>query len=364
MKKIIINTIKTDSQASNIFDFTRFIAALVVFLFHFYLPLPGYQAVMVFFVLSGYFISSTVLKAVKENRWSWTDYLLKRIVRLWIVLIPCLILTFLWAEVQLSIFGSNQEIAKYLDWKTFLGNLFFLQGILVENFGLNGPLWSLSYEFWYYIMFPCLVLMIWSEKSIHRLVYAFLLILISLVIGGKITLYFLVWLLGAVIPLIKPLNIKYRALIIILFILSTLSVLISMKAYVFLEGLPQIIPDLFIGICFSIWIFLVICVFANRTSKSRFGISKRLAGFSYTLYLSHYPLANIIFTWIGSSLWIFRDTPLSVKLLLAASVLLYAWVLSLLTEKHTARVGKYVSRFIFPNKHQSIKREVNEKVPS
>lgn len=364
MKKMVINTIKSDSQASNIFDFTRFIAALVVFLFHFYLPLPGYQAVMVFFVLSGYFISSTVLKAVKENRWSWTDYLLKRIVRLWIVLIPCLILTFLWAEVQLSIFGSDQEITKNLDLKTLIGNLFFLQGILVEPFGLNGPLWSLSYEFWYYMMFPCLVLLICSKKSFHRLVYAFLIILISLVIGGKITLYFLVWLLGAVIPLIKPLNIKNRLLISILFILSTLSVLISMKAYVFFEGLPQIIPDLCIGVCFSVWMFLVISVFANRTSKSRFGIPKRLAGFSYTLYLSHYPLANIIFAWIGSSLWIYSDTPFIVKILLAAAVLLYAWILSLLTEKHTASVGKYVSRFVFPNKHQSINRELNEKVPS
>ena len=85
----------------------RFLSAIVVFLFHFYVPLPGYQAVMVFFVLSGYFISSTVLRSINENRWSWSDYLIKRVTRLWIVLIPALVLTYIVAKIQLGLFGED-----------------------------------------------------------------------------------------------------------------------------------------------------------------------------------------------------------------------------------------------------------------
>jgi peptidoglycan/LPS O-acetylase OafA/YrhL len=89
LNNLTVNIIKIGSKASSILDLMRFFFAFIVFLFHFYVPLPGYQAVMVFFVLSGYFISATILKSLKENRWSWSEYFLKRVIRLWIVLLPC-----------------------------------------------------------------------------------------------------------------------------------------------------------------------------------------------------------------------------------------------------------------------------------
>lgn len=33
------------------------------------------------------------------------------------------------------------------------GNLFMLQDVLTPTRGSNGPLWSLSYEWWYYCLF-------------------------------------------------------------------------------------------------------------------------------------------------------------------------------------------------------------------
>src|SRR5262249_53262489 len=41
-----------------------------------------------------------------------------------------------------------------LTLRTFVGNLLFLQTIFCTTFGSNGPLWSLSNEFWYYVLFP------------------------------------------------------------------------------------------------------------------------------------------------------------------------------------------------------------------
>ena len=338
MRILKLNTIDHNSKASSILDLMRFLSALVVFLFHFYVPLPGYQAVMVFFVLSGYFISSTVLKSINENRWSWSDYLSKRIVRLWVVLLPCLILTLVWAKLQLYFFGGEQEISNYLNITTFFGNLFFLQGILVDPYGLNGPLWSLSYEFWYYILFPCLMLIIFSGKFKSKIFYFLIFLVLSIFLGQKIMSYFLIWSLGALVPFLRPLKVKTIFTKMSLLTFSVILSILSMKAYVFLEGYPQIVSDLSIGVTFAFLIYLIISFFNTSSNKSIYKIPKYFAGLSYTLYLAHYPLANITFTWMGSSSWPFEQTPFVIKILFALVVFAYCWGLALLTEKHTQKV--------------------------
>ncbi|WHY85187.1 acyltransferase [Neobacillus novalis] len=342
MNEVSLNTIKNDSKASRILDLIRFLASLVVFLFHFYIPLPGYQVVMIFFVLSGYFISSSVLKAINDNKWSWFNYFLNRLIRLWIVLLPSLILTFLWAKVQFSIFGES-KISNYLSWKIFFGNLFFLQGISVPVYGLNGPLWSLSYEFWYYIIFPCLVLIIYSRKKSMKVFYAVIVIIILAFIGLKMNEYFLVWLLGAIIPFVKPMRFKINVINHLTIFLSAILVLISMKAYAVFVNHPnlQILPDLCIGIAFSFFLYFVISFFNNTSGKSKMNIPKYLAAFSYTLYLTHYPLAHFILTWRASKYWTYSGIESYViKIMVMVVVILYAWLLGLLTEKHTEKVRK------------------------
>lgn len=96
-------------------DLLRFASAFVVFLYHFKFQLPGYQAVMVFFVLSGYFISSSVLHSLENGTWSWREYLTKRLLRLWIVLIPALLLTYVWAKLQIHLFGGSDYFSGTLD---------------------------------------------------------------------------------------------------------------------------------------------------------------------------------------------------------------------------------------------------------
>lgn len=55
-------------------------------------------------------------------------------------------------------FYSGPSAGGQFDVTIFLGNAVFLQEILVLAFGSNGPLWSISYEFWYYILFPIALL--------------------------------------------------------------------------------------------------------------------------------------------------------------------------------------------------------------
>lgn len=346
MKKIKLYKINEASLASRILDFIRFLSALIVFLFHFYVPLPGYQAVMIFFVLSGYFISLSVLNIIKNKKWKWSDYLIKRLLRLWIVLIPCLLLTIIWANMQLSLLGYDQHIVDVLNIKTFLGNLFFLQGILVEPFGKNGPLWSLSYEFWYYILFPCLVLIVTSKKIIVKSWYVLLFVGIAMFVGEKIMLYFLVWLLGAVVPLIKPFYLNNKYLKNLLLIFSICLVLASVYQHLILQIKLQFLKDLGVGASFALLTYILVSLYNSEVRNSTFNISKYLAGFSFTLYLVHYPLANFILTWLVSPYWPFQETTLTIKILFALAVFIYAWLIALITEKHTDKVRKRIFTYI------------------
>src|SRR5690625_3943096 len=73
------------------------------------LNILGGPAVIIFFVLSGLFISRSVLKAVYKNKWSWKTYLINRLSRLYIVLIPALILTFIFDRIAVKFFRSEER---------------------------------------------------------------------------------------------------------------------------------------------------------------------------------------------------------------------------------------------------------------
>jgi len=174
----------------------------------------GHQAVMVFFVLSGYFVGGSILSALSKDRFTWRGYATARLTRLWMVLVPALVLTF-----GIDLLGSHWSPGAYAgglhasfmsgpasdqpaahDIMTFLGNLFFVQTVSVPVFGSNGPLWSLANEFWYYVMFPLGAVALQGVLESQRrwiallqfLLFALLIcwLPLPLVVGG------LVWVMG------------------------------------------------------------------------------------------------------------------------------------------------------------------------
>jgi len=130
----------------------------------------GHEAVVVFFVLSGYFVGGSVLQAIQGTGFSTSRYALVRLTRLWTVLLPALVMTFAvdrlgahfnpgaYAGTLRQAFMSGPDLTCPAAWgpDAFLGNLFFLQTISAPVYGSNGPLWSLANEFWYYVLFPLL----------------------------------------------------------------------------------------------------------------------------------------------------------------------------------------------------------------
>ncbi|MES2692862.1 MAG: acyltransferase family protein, partial [Verrucomicrobiota bacterium] len=104
----------------------------------------GTEAVAIFFVLSGFLIGGKVIRESRQGTFDAARFAVDRGVRLYVPLIPALALTVLcdkWLWPQEA--GWR--------WAETLGNLFNLQGILVEPHRSNAVLWSLSCEFWLYV---------------------------------------------------------------------------------------------------------------------------------------------------------------------------------------------------------------------
>lgn len=263
----------------------------------------GHQAVVVFFVLSGFLVGGAVVTSVEKGRWRWTDYLVARMTRLWIVLVPALLLTALWDHLGSALTGSSfysggmgniynsgplNDPSQY-SVETFVGNLAFLQTIAVPTFGSNGPLWSLANEFWYYLLFPLLYYPIAGKGSVKATVASLVLALaICAVLPGWLLTAGLIWLFGVAAFVVSG---KVRLAPIYRHGLVVLSGAIVAATLVFNRIWGISFGDFILGA-----VVAVMLVPLSRASLPRpiANLSHLGAEFSYTLYLTHFPLAAFV----------------------------------------------------------------------
>ena len=315
----------------------------------------GHQAVMIFFVLSGYFIGMSVIDSVSGQRWSWREYLVNRLTRLQLVLFPALVLGAIWDQIGMRIpqaasfyYGGLYKyfvpsVALRSTIPVFFGNLFFLQSVVSPVFGSNGPLWSLSYEFWYYILFPAFVLAAASWAGIrNRILYVALAALLLWFIGPQISLYFVIWLAGALVGRL------YRTL---QFGPPRMQVIISVAAGLIFFGalawsrIPShssaILADYLIGLSFAIWLYALVHGAREDVSPAYAHAAKTLSGFSYTLYLTHFPALLLLRGLLDpQGNWQPNLFHLLYGLGIALLMLTYAFVVAEFTEARTASVRR------------------------
>lgn len=368
-----------EKKASIHLDFLRSLAALQVFISHirtqFFVDYQdisspsialkvlyfstglGAESVIIFFVLSGLLISCSVLRAKRKGNFTWKHYLINRLSRLYIVLLPALLLTFFWDSLGLAIFGSGDDsvyggklleasrvtyhISDKIDLVTFLGNLSFLNGILVNEFGSNEPVWSLTYEFWYYMLFPCLVLFLAKDKEgkKSRIFHLIIFLVIFASVGTKIRGYFLIWLMGALIALAKPSAfLRNRLPLFIATSAAWLFMLISLLIARF-DFVNMTISDFLVGIASTVLIYVLL---HDVSSSYKEEIYKKFAckvsDFSYTLYLVHLPIVAFIRAcFIRDVRWQPDAVHLILMAAICAFVLAYAYVIAQLTEAKTGQ---------------------------
>lgn len=148
-------------------DGLRAIAIVPVILFHAGVsPFHGgYVGVDIFFVISGYLITSLLLESMNEGRWSIIDFYERRARRIlpalffvvavtfpfaWYYMIPHQLGEFSQSLVAVSLFASNV--------------LFWKQSDYFDTSSELKPLlhtWSLSVEEQYYVIFPIFLALVW-----------------------------------------------------------------------------------------------------------------------------------------------------------------------------------------------------------
>ena len=181
-------------------DLVRFLAACLVYLYHSnqrwlvqpILPFSdyGHSAVIVFFVLSGYVIAYVA----HEKERDWASYAASRISRLYSVAVPAVALTLLldWGGRHLLPEVNNYPFDAFA--LRILGSLLMANEVWfvsITSFS-NVPYWSICYESWYYVAFGLCV-------YLPRRRAIWLCAALALVLGPKIALLAPVWAMGTLL---------------------------------------------------------------------------------------------------------------------------------------------------------------------
>ncbi len=317
----------------------------------------GHQWVVVFFVLSGYLVGGSVLRAMALDRWSWRRYLLNRMTRLWTVLVPALVLGGVLDLAGIHLFGSagfygghtethelRFNVASRLTLPVLIGNYAFLQGIYVPTFGSNAPLWSLANEFWYYVAFPLLAGALWKRVPTGwRVVNVVLLVAVVVFMRPPIALMGLIWLMGVAIhyaPRLPADHVLLRRMLICSAVIALGAALLWCKVTLNPAG------DYVLGLVVSGLIIVVLS--CSRTPMPRFyqWTSHAVSRSSYTLYLVHVPLLVLLAAWIGM-----RWAPVPQHLMqgvgIFALVVAYAQVVWFFFERNTDAIRERIKPLIF-----------------
>ena len=299
----------------------------------------GNEAVLFFFVLSGFVIHYSVSRRIdKEGSFKPGDYLLKRVKRIYPPLLIAILITFIadraGLAMRLPVYFSqtpypsiNENIHPQLTLPVLFGNLFFVQKIYTPVWGTDGPLWSLMYEWWFYMLYIPLIIAFRKNKYLLTGIVVIVWFL-NLSFGAALPLllhnvlnFFIIWFAGLLLAdtlLYKTISPKIVALFLLLITGGALA------------GNYAIIGKEII-----LTVFIVIFLYLALTT-SLFDFIKRfekLGSFSYTLYAVHFPLVCFMSGLVMQSYNGFLPSHFLYVMLAIPICIIIGWALHLVGEK-------------------------------
>lgn len=323
-------------------DGLRAIAVIAVIIYHAQITVKGYDllpggfiGVDIFFVISGYLITSIILiELVSTGSFSFKYFYERRIRRIipalfvvmlaslpfaWMYLLPNSLIDFSKSVISFLSLGSNFYFY-------FTGQEYGAESSLLKPFLHT---WSLSVEEQYYILFPVFVIFIFKYLKKYQITFLCILLIFSLLISDisskkntAATFYFLytrAWefLAGSILAYLEIINKNKNNSPKLKYIMPPLGLILISHSLIFfndkinhpsLNTLPSIL-----GVCFIIW-------FAKKDELVTKLLSSKLIVniglISYSLYLWHYPI--FAFNRITN----FTENNLFLKILLALIILI------------------------------------------
>ena len=300
----------------------------------------GLEAVVVFFVLSGFLVGGVSLARSRQGKFDIGRYALDRFTRIYVPFVPALLATigiYLW-------FGLS------FDWGEAFINLLSLQGILGPPFSANTSLWSLSYEVWFYIAGGAILVLL-SPGAKGRWFSAVLVLASVYVFSVLSAAYLSVWLLGAAAYFMRHKNKVLLCAVgaptaaagLVLMQLTSASGEVDLAAF---KWMGRAAPLVLFGVGLGLLVAAVSQVRSDSTTGRKvFQTGTWLAGFSYTLYLMHIPFIVAM----EQSGWLHRLTVLNlhtfwVFVMNAGFILFFSWLFYLPFERNTHLVRQWLRR--------------------
>lgn len=237
---------------------------------------------------------------------SFKYYFIRRFVRLYIPLFFIFLMGYL-------IKCYSEGTLSNPDWPNLFGNIFMLQDVISQKPNVisaaymgNGVLWSLSYEWWFYMLFFVLAKNIKSEK-LNTYVNIFVIVaaasyLIYPFIVNRLIMYFAIWWIGVNFAdfYIKDKPFTIKSIMPYSYILGVITIILGLNLYLNfsftkiysypLVAYPFIELRHFV---FAIMIMFSAVIWNNLKwigFDMIFGVFKHIAPFSYVIYISHHYL--------------------------------------------------------------------------
>lgn len=318
-----------------------------------------------FFLVSGWLVGGSLLNKLHVPD-AIANYSIDRITRLWIVLIPAFIATLIFAASSdwIDVTTLDRSTSNEYSISAFFGNLVGLQDIIVPRFGGNFALWSLAYEFWYYVLFPLILLAFIAKDLLAKIIAAVLAAIIVFNLSTVIMLYFSIWLLGTAFSRIQ-ISLDQRSKFILLLVFIATAVyfrLTGMNDSFTEETFPQ---DLMYSLLF-------LTLLASQQSQVNAGsrvinwlkvTGTFLSSFSFTLYVIHVPLLRWILDMNKSLFGIDGLSPelpshYAIYFAIVTALLLFSYLFYLAFEAHTYKVRAFlkasIQNFLFKGAHRPV----------
>lgn len=312
----------------------------------------GNEAVVAFFVLSGFFVGGMATERILRGDFRVADYAIDRFARIMVPLVPALLLTAFVLYVQ----------GKALNLYELAGNLLSLQGIVVDSYGGNAPLWSLAYEAWFYLLAGIIGALAMRRRWSAPLAAA---LLLTVLVFTKLSpIYLFCWLLGTAAYLHRPRRAQS------IYVLSAALLIIYSVACIQLQAdtvsvstdmvsrARQWIPTaevgrLLLSAGFALLIQQLVLHEPQRAwTRGIDAMGSRGAAFSYSLYLTHYPIIQLaVFAGLPQSPTLdaraFGGFGFLILCCIAAATVNY-W----LFERHTGAVRRWLKTVLLGRGHR------------
>ena len=258
----------------------------------------GHSAVMIFFVLSGFVIQYAA--DVKQR--TLYDYSAARLARLYSVVLPAILFT-----VACDAIGTGHTPALYdmtrepdISWRVLMAGLFLSQSWGHISLLSNDAYWSLPYEFWYYVLFAAATFL----KGWQRIAA----LAVSGAIAGPAILFMApIWAAGAAAYRFAGRVALRKSVARALWIASgaaALAVILENSTPV--TSMSPYLPPVYSGLDFLLGALVAVNIFSASFLSfgiSRFhGLTAKLAGMTFALYLLHLPLLHLIAAYMPAGL--------------------------------------------------------------